>query len=101
MILMRGEWEPQEQCWSCAYRGENPGSAHIRCEFDWRKSANKPPTGHPHGIKNGWYIFPVNYDPTWMLDRCEEWTTERDPSKIAVRDPLSEIFGMLGSVGRF
>lgn len=20
----------------------------------------------PHGIKNGWCMFPVNFDPTWV-----------------------------------
>jgi len=24
--------------------------------------------GHEHGIKNGWFMFPYNFDPTWLLE---------------------------------
>lgn len=26
--------------------------------------------GEPHGIANGWFIWPVNFDPIW-LRRCD------------------------------
>ncbi len=22
--------------------------------------------GHPHGIQNGWFNWPLNFDPTWV-----------------------------------
>ena len=24
--------------------------------------------GHPHGIRNGWFLWPVDFDPVWLLD---------------------------------
>jgi len=29
--------------------------------------------GHPHGIKNGWFIWPFNFDPVW-LENCDGFT---------------------------
>lgn len=29
-------------------------------------------TGNEHGIKNGWFAWPFNFDPTW-LDTCNGW----------------------------
>lgn len=26
--------------------------------------------GHPHGIKNGWFTWPANFDPVW-LENCD------------------------------
>ena len=28
-----------------------------------------------HGIKNGWFNFPWNFDPLW-LEECKGWTKE-------------------------
>jgi hypothetical protein len=28
---------------------------------------------HFHGIKNGWFVWPVNFDPTW-LENCDGFT---------------------------
>lgn len=22
--------------------------------------------GHPHGVRMGWFVWPVNFDPTWL-----------------------------------
>jgi len=88
-------------CYECGYRGKNPGSAHIRCNFDWGKSENKPPGGNPHGIKKGWYIFPLNYDPTWMTEECKSFSKEVEKEKVKdEHDPLMEVMAILGSVGR-
>jgi hypothetical protein len=32
--------------------------------------------GNPHGIKNGWFFWPLNFDPVW-LEACNGFT-ERD-----------------------
>jgi hypothetical protein len=24
----------------------------------------------PHGVRNGWFVWPVNFDPVW-LEHCE------------------------------
>ena len=56
-------------CHGCAYRENVPGDAHSRCVFAWPSRASMP-KGHPHGIRNGWYLFPFNYDPVW-LENCD------------------------------
>ena len=87
-------------CNQCAYKGENPGNAHIRCRFDWRNSELKSPTGNPRGVKRGWWIFPLNYDPVWG-DECTAFATAADEKMIVKNtDPLFELAALLASVGR-
>jgi hypothetical protein len=88
-------------CYKCGYKGNNPGSAHIRCKYDWRKSGLPAPKGKPHGIKCGWWIFPVNFDPVWMIDECPVFGTEWDSKMVIEKyDPLFELGAILSSVGR-
>lgn len=89
--------EEKRNCWSCAYRGKVAGSAHSRCTFAWQKSDLVPPPGDPHGISHGWYMFPLNYDPTWMRGECPAWAEERDPEVTQEKySPLVELMGILG-----
>jgi len=32
--------------------------------------------GNPHGIRNGWFNWPWNFDPTW-LERCDGYTSRQ------------------------
>ncbi len=34
-----------------------------------------------HGIKNGWFVWPVNFDPVW-LENCEGFTAKATPDEI-------------------
>lgn len=73
-------------CYECKYRGDVPGSAHSRCrhpgidkvdpliELASMLGGGMPPMrntlnvkGEPHGIRNGWFSWPLNFDPTWLL----------------------------------
>ena len=81
-------------CYQCAYKDDIPGDAHIRCRFAW--STEKRPEGHPHGIKHGWFIFPLNYDPTWGPDTCVAQAKTRDPEKVDKGNPLSDLLSILG-----
>jgi hypothetical protein len=29
--------------------------------------------GHAHGVANGWFVWPVNFDPVW-LESCDGFT---------------------------
>ena len=49
-------------CYKCKYRGDIPGDAHSCC-----KNANAKVSGHKHGIKNGWFFWPFNFDPVWLV----------------------------------
>lgn len=95
------EHKTKNSCYSCGYKGTNPGSCHIRCNFNWAKAEIKPPAGNPHGINRGWYMFPLNYDPAWMVDLCSVHTKEIDAELVVKdRDPFTEAMAILGSVGR-
>ena len=85
-----------KKCWSCAYKKSIPGNAHIRCRFDWIGQKQIMPVGKEHGIRNGWYMFPLNYDPTWMTNNCPQWSETIDPTKV--KDdygPLAELLAIL------
>ena len=53
------------ECYYCEYRRNVPGNAHIQClEPDFQM------TGDEHGIKSGWFIYPLLFDPTWKTKLC-------------------------------
>jgi hypothetical protein len=74
-------------CYRCKYRGEVPGDAHSRCRypgnetglFDVFAQSNKENAvklnikAHAHGLRMGWFMWPVNFDPTWLLN-CDGFT---------------------------
>ena len=49
-------------CYKCRYRGSIPGDAHSACA---NRSASV--TGNKHGIAHGWFAWPYNFDPTWLV----------------------------------
>ena len=57
------------ECYSCAHRRTIPGDAHTNC-------GNPDPnmTGSAHGIKSGWFYYPLNFDPTWKTALCANYT---------------------------
>ena len=69
-------------CYKCKYRGMVAGSSHSCCEYpgndtgilsffasinseNARKLGIK---GHLQGIRSGWFMWPVNFDPTWLIE---------------------------------
>ncbi len=53
------------ECYDCAYKRTVPGNAHIECV-----KPDPEMTGNPRGIKNGWFIYPILFDPTWKTKMC-------------------------------
>jgi hypothetical protein len=80
-------------CYSCKHRGEVTGSSHSCCNALPNKAGqlvllanlsdcvsnpsfislsdnegNKIPVMEvdTHGIKKGWFIYPINFDPCWL-----------------------------------
>lgn len=49
-------------CYDCVYRGEIPGDCHSSCA---NFSANT--SGDLHGIRKGWFVWPFNFDPVWLV----------------------------------
>jgi hypothetical protein len=29
--------------------------------------------GDSYGIKHGWFAYPINFDPVWMVKRCSNF----------------------------
>jgi len=66
------------ECWRCKFKREVPGDAHIRC-------TNPDPdmTGNEHGIRNGWFDYPMLFDPAWKTKLCSNF-------KPTVSDTVSQ-----------
>lgn len=76
-----------KKCYDCKHRGTVPGSAHSSCRHPACKTSGNmltalfegslgiyPPElnikANPYGVKSGWFMFPMNFDPTW-LENCD------------------------------
>jgi hypothetical protein len=76
-------------CYACIHRRELVGDAHSRCANPRISSEDAiispmllltgkiPPamkrlnvTASQHGIRSGWFMWPMNFDPTW-LESCD------------------------------
>ena len=78
-------------CYKCVHRRPVPGNHHSRCN---NVKANV--VGDEWGIKNGWFIFPLNYDPTWLMS-CDGFSDDPKDNKPDVEfDPLVELYAILG-----
>lgn len=53
------------KCYECKYRGTIPGDCHSKCS-----NKNAKVKGDPHGVRNGWFYHPINFDPIW-LESCD------------------------------
>ncbi len=58
----------ETNCYKCKYKQTVPGNAHIMCTKPDPKM-----TGDPHGIRNGWFIYPVLFDPIWRTKECDNF----------------------------
>lgn len=77
-------------CYKCVHRLEVAGSAHSRCNnFKAKVSANA------HGIRSGWFRWPLNFDPVW-LESCTGFSTNpKDKKPRREADPMIEMLSML------
>lgn len=81
----------RERCFKCKWRGSVPGSAHSCCKhpaiddtdalaalvsmlkakgcYPWSTTRAKGALqieGDQHGVAKGWFMWPHNFDPTWL-----------------------------------
>ena len=63
----------KKTCYQCKHRRTIPGDAHTQCAFQWNPKKQAIPEGSPRGIENGWWYFPFNFDPIWMIGECGEF----------------------------
>lgn len=67
------ERDKMTECYNCLYMRSIPGDAHIECvnpDVDMR--------GNKHGIQNGWFLYPLNFDPVWKLKLCNNFHDKND-----------------------
>lgn len=79
------------ECYKCKYRGNVPGDAHSCCRypgnetgifdiFSKKNTQNRKKLNiqaETHGIKNGWFLWPVNFDPVWLTN-CDGFTPKEE-----------------------
>ncbi len=56
------------ECYSCLHRRSVPGNCHIMCA-----KPDADMTGNQHGIKKGWFMYPLLFDPTWKTKLCSNF----------------------------
>ena len=52
------------KCYDCEYIAPIPGDEHIKC------NCSKPDLkikGDVIGIESGWFDWPYNFDPVWLI----------------------------------
>ena len=61
------------ECFKCLHKKEVPGNAHIAC-------ANPDPTmtGDAHGVRSGWFVYPILFDPIWKTKSCSNFKVGND-----------------------
>lgn len=65
---MGKERNMMNECCRCEHKEDVPGNCHIKC--------NMPDAlmeGNQHGIQNGWFFYPLLFDPTWKVKMCRNY----------------------------
>ena len=88
-------------CYECKHRSFLPGSSHSRCSHPSTKTVGDPllevlgifasvgrvapiladtglhVKGHITGIARGWFNWPFNFDPVWLLE-CDGFEARKE-----------------------
>ena len=79
--------EEKPNCYECQYRGNIPGDAHSMCHHPEVKQDGNMFTAligmmsgdnlgaskklnikaQAHGVRSGWFMWPANFDPVWLI----------------------------------
>jgi len=78
-------------CYQCVHRLPVPGDAHSRCNNHGARV-----TANEHGVRMGWFMWHLNFDPTWLVS-CDGFSA--DPSDRMPRRELSPMAELLGLIG--
>lgn len=63
------------ECFSCKFKEDIPGDTHVKCI-----KPDQFMQGHSHGIKRGWFNYPINFDPVWKLTKCNNYLSKKGSS---------------------
>ena len=75
--------DDRQECYHCQHRRNMPGNCHIKCV-----KPDPDMTGDEHGIKEGWFMYPFLFDPTWKTKKCSNYETN-DAVSQAVSQSVS------------
>lgn len=82
--------DEKPDCYACVHRRRLPGDCHSRCN-----NVGAKVVGHDHGMSMGWFKWPVNFDPVWLVS-CDGFSDRpEDNLPEAELPPLLEIWGLL------
>ena len=68
-LLKPNAMKKKNDCYTCPYREQVPGSAHSACkaiENNLGEAAKTLIKFDLHGVRNGWCFWPLNFDPVWV-----------------------------------
>ena len=78
------------KCYQCIHRLSIPGDCHSKCN---NKTAKVE--GNPIGIRGGWFHWPFNFDPIWLVS-CDGFSDNPEDKKPEWKAaPLIKLFSML------
>lgn len=66
-VILKNEGSTPEgnSCYDCIHARSIPGDNHIACMNGPEELEVKE-----HGVKQGWFVFPANFDPVWRSGEC-------------------------------
>lgn len=69
-------------CQHCKHKKKVPYNTHIGCAnvdlLTGRYIRDINGRANPHGVKHGWFYWPVLFDPIWGPDDCPGFTERED-----------------------
>ncbi len=72
----------KNECSDCSNKREVAGNALIQCIKPDSKMV-----GNKYGIKNGWFYYPILFDPVWKESKCANFE-----NKVSVvSDSVSQV----------
>lgn len=74
-------------CYKCKYRGNVAGDTHSCCRYpgndtglfamfdtnNMLQAMKLNIRANEYGIRSGWFMWPVNFDPVWLI-QCDGFT---------------------------
>ena len=79
--------DKRTECWECIHKRENNFTHHIACA---KPSASVGIHGSAHGKRNGWFYYPLLFDPVWKESLCENFEATSNAISPAISLAVSQ-----------
>lgn len=77
----------KHNCYECKYRRDIGGDCHSTCVHPQIKASSMLGAAMSlrisatvHGVDNGWFFWPINFDPVWLLN-CDGFEKKEDENE--------------------